>query len=233
MRHAVGVRIHLPRLGLFRQVETTIGKWRDRLTAAVKGAPAPAANLGEALQSGVAALVTSHGESAVHESVRDLRRLPGGEGILGRRADLSTGSPGFRDRVDRLVRDWQGEIFDMVRSEGGNRRTNARVAAYGVNGIGLFLMLVSFAHTGGLTGAEVGIAGGTSVLAQRVLEAIFGDQAVREMAARARKALLARVDDLYAAERARFQDAITEAGNLDDAAERLDRAAQAVAEAAR
>jgi len=217
----------------FRQVETTIGKWRDRLTAAVKGAPAPAANLGEALQSGVAALVTSHGESAVHESVRDLRRLPGGEGILGRRADLSTGSPGFRDRVDRLVRDWQGEIFDMVRSEGGNRRTNARVAAYGVNGIGLFLMLVSFAHTGGLTGAEVGIAGGTSVLAQRVLEAIFGDQAVREMAARARKALLARVDDLYAAERARFQDAITEAGNLDDAAERLDRAAQAVAEAAR
>ena len=83
---------------------------------------------GEALQSGVAALVTSHGESAVHESVRDLRRLPGGEGILGRRADLSTGSPGFRDRVDRLVRDWQGEIFDMVRSEGGNRRTNARVA---------------------------------------------------------------------------------------------------------
>ena len=98
------------------------------------------------------------------------------------------------------------------------------VAAYGVNGIGLFLMLVSFAHTGGLTGAEVGIAGNLRPGAARP-EAIFGDQAVREMAARARKALLARVDGLYAAERARFQDAITEAGNLDDAAERLDRAA--------
>jgi len=32
---------------------------------------------------------------------------------------------------------------------------------------------------------EIGIAGGTAVLAQRVLEAIFGDQAVREMAATA------------------------------------------------
>ena len=44
----------------------------------------------------------------------------------------------------------------------------------------------------GLTGAEVGIAGGTALLAQRVLEAIFGDQAVREMAAKARERLLKR-----------------------------------------
>ena len=122
-----------------------------------RGAPAPAANLGEALQSGVAARHLSW-ESAVHESVRDLppARRRGDPGAPGRPVHWLSG---FRDRVDRLVRDWQGEIFDMVRSEGGNRRTNARVAAYGVNGIGLFLMLVSFAHTGGLTGAEVGIAG--------------------------------------------------------------------------
>ena len=119
----------------------------------------------------------------------------------------------------------------MVRSEGGNRRTNARVAAYGVNGIGLFLMLVSFAHR--RTHRRGGWHRGGPPSWRSVTQAIFGDQAVREMVARARKALLARVDDLYAAERARFQDAITEAGNLDDAAERLDRAAQAVAEAAR
>ncbi len=40
-------------------------------------------------------------------------------------------------------------------------------------------MIFVFAQTGGITGAEVGIAGGTTVLAQRVLEAVFGDQAVR------------------------------------------------------
>jgi len=213
----------------FRQVETTIGKWRDRITAAVKGSPPPAATLGEALQTGVAALVTSHGESAITESVRDLRRSDGGDTVLAAHPDLAQGSPDFRASVDRLVRDWQGEIFDMVRTEGGNRRTNARVAAYGVNGIGLFLMLVTFAHTGGLSGAEVGIAGGASVLAQRVLEAVFGDQAVREMATRARRSLLARVDGLYAVERDRFVAAIEGVGNIEGQAARLDAAARAVA----
>ena len=84
------------------------------------------------------------------------------------------------------MRDWQGEVLELVRTEGQGRRTNARIAAYGLNAIGLFLMLVAFSSTAGLTGAEIGIAGGTALLAQRVLEAIFGDQAVREMAAKAR-----------------------------------------------
>ncbi|HQV92123.1 MAG TPA: ABC transporter, partial [Phycicoccus sp.] len=216
----------------FKQVETTIGRWRDRVTAAVKGAPPPSKNLGEALQSGVAALVASHGESALAETTRDWRRLAGGEALLAA-GGLATPSPGFRDDVNNLVRDWQGEIFEMVRTEGGNRRTNARVAAYGVNGIGLFLMLVTFAHTAGLSGAEIGIAGGTSVLAQRILEAVFGDQAVREMSAKARKALLARVDALYAGQRQRFIATLDRVGDVDVQAARLDAAARDIAEVTR
>ena len=57
-------------------------------------------------------------------------------------------------------------------------------------------MLAVFAQTGGLTGAEVVVAGGTSALGQRVLEAVFGDQAVRTLAAQAREDLLARVERL-------------------------------------
>ncbi|HQV92511.1 MAG TPA: ABC transporter, partial [Phycicoccus sp.] len=91
----------------FKQVETTIGRWRDRVTAAVKGAPPPSKNLGEALQSGVAALVASHGESALAETTRDWRRLAGGEALLAQ-GGLATPSPGFRDDVNNLVRDWQG-----------------------------------------------------------------------------------------------------------------------------
>ena len=41
------------------------------------------------------------------------------------------------------------------------------------------LMIVVFAHTAGLAGAEVGVAGGASALGQKLLEAVFGDQAVR------------------------------------------------------
>ena len=50
-------------------------------------------------------------------------------------------------------------------------------------------MVVIFASTAGLTGAELAVAGGTAVAAQRVLEAVFGDDAVRKMTARAREDL--------------------------------------------
>ncbi|WP_404381661.1 dynamin family protein [Knoellia locipacati] len=216
----------------FRQVESTLSKWRDRVTAAIKGQPAPSEDLGEALQSGVANLLVSHASAAAADTAREWRRLPGGQAIVTAHPELAKPSADLTPRVEALVREWQGEVFDIVRSEGGNRRTNARIAAYGVNAIGLFLMLVSFAATGGLTGAEFGIAGGTSVLAQRVLEAIFGDQAVREMAAKARQSLLTRVTDLYAVEQGRYAAAVASLGDTAGQSAALDSAAARVREGA-
>ena len=95
-------------------------------------------------------------------------------------------------------------MFDLVEREGADKRQFARLASLGVNGAGLTVMLAVFIQTAGLTGAEVAIAGGTTALGQKVLEAVFGDQAVRTMAARARDDLLARVDRLLADEAARF-----------------------------
>jgi hypothetical protein len=194
----------------FRQIETTISRWRDKLTAAIKGTPPPSEGLGEALQSGVAALLLANAETAASETARSWRRLPGGGPVLTRHPELTKPAPTLRPAVERLVREWQGEVLELVRTEGQGRRTNARIAAYGLNAIGLFLMLVAFSATGGLIGAEIGIAGGTALLAQRVLEAIFGDQAVREMAAKARRRLLELADDLYAGERHRYALALAE-----------------------
>lgn len=188
----------------FRQVESKIGRWRDRITAAVKGAPMPAEEVDEALQSGVADLIRSRADSAAAEIARTWRGMSGGDSVLQRVPTLAASDGTVPPRVERLVRDWQGDVLAMIRGEGKDRRLNARIAAFGINGIALFLMLVAFAHTGGLLGAEVGIATGASVLAQRVLEAIFGDQAVREMSRKARVMLLERVDTLFDDERARF-----------------------------
>jgi hypothetical protein len=107
-------------------------------------------------------------------------------------------------RTEDAVRAWQGHVFELVSEEGAGKRTTARLASLGVNGAGLTVMIAVFAQTGGLTGAEVAVAGGTTAVGQRVLEAIFGDQAVRSLAARAREDLLARVRELLAAERSRF-----------------------------
>lgn len=164
----------------------------------------PAESVDEALQSGVADLIRSQSDAAAASIARTWRGMPGGESVLARASSLADSDATVPPRIERLVREWQGDILDMVRKEGKDRRTNARIAAVGINGIALFLMLVSFAHTAGLTGAEVGIAGGASLLAQRVLEAIFGDQAVRDMSKKARLLLLDRVDSLYDDERTRY-----------------------------
>jgi GTPase SAR1 family protein len=188
----------------FRQVETTVSRWRDRITAAIRGNPVPAEGVDEALQSGVADLVRSQADGAAARIAREWRSLPGGESVLAGAPGLVGSDQTVPPRIERLVREWQGDILALVRQEGKDRRTNARIAAFGINGIALFLMLVAFAHTGGLVGAEVGIAGGASLLAQRVLEAIFGDQAVRDMAKKARVMLLERVEALYDDERTRY-----------------------------
>ncbi|HET9633610.1 MAG TPA: ABC transporter [Terrabacter sp.] len=193
----------------FRQVESTVSRVRDRFTSLLRGEPARADHLGEALQSGVESLVVNHAELAASAISRAWRALPGGHQLLEADPGLARSGKDVDRRIQRLVRDWQGDILQMVRDEGRDRRTTARIMAYGVNGLGVVLMLVTFASTAGLTGAELGIAGGTAVVGQKLLEAVFGDQAVRALARQAREQLSARVDELYAAERARYEGAVT------------------------
>ena len=132
--------------------------------------------------------------------------------LAARHAHLAAPAPGLAERVTRTVRDWQGYVLGLVRDEGGDRRSTARVLSFGVNGLGVLLMLVVFGQTAGITGAEVGIAGGTAVLAQRLLEAVFGDQAVRSLADKAKDELLSRSVAVLAVDRARLD------GVLDDLA---------------
>jgi plasmid stabilization system protein ParE len=215
-----------------RQVEAGIGRLRDRVTAAIKGNPPPARNLGEALQTGVAALLTAQAQGAASATVRRWRQLPGGPQVVAAHPELARTSPDLPARVDRLVRDWQGYVLDVVREEGKDRRTTARVLSFGVNGIGVVLMLAAFSQTMGLSGAEIGIAGGSAVLAQRLLEGVFGDQAVRELATKARRELLHRTAELYAGEQARY-DAVTKAVAVDPKQAQHLSSAGAAVEAAR
>ena len=88
---------------------------------------------------------------------------------------------------------------------------------------------IGFASEGKLK--RVAIAGGTSALSQKVLEAIFGDQAVRALAAKARQELLDRVEGLLGEEAARYERVLgavapqpEAAAGLRDAARELERA---------
>ncbi len=212
----------------FRQVESTVSRLRDRITSFIRGRRDEPEPLGEALHSGAATLIEAEAQGAATRAVKAWRTSPGGAPLVERHPELGSPGPGFGDSVERLVRDWQAGIFEMVRHEGKDRRAAAKGMAYGVNGLGLALMLVTFASTGGITGAEVGIAGGSAVVAQKVLEAIFGDETVRRLAAKAREDLVARVGELYDSEAHRFDEVLSAALADGEAADGLRRAAAAV-----
>ncbi len=207
-----------------RALEGRVGRLRDRLRSLVTGAPAADSELRAAVGTGVDAVVAAAADRAAERAAASWRAHPAGRGLLAGTTRMDAVSGELAERTDAAVRAWQGHVFELVRDEGAGKRTTARLASLGVNGAGLTVMIAVFAHTGGLTGAEVAVAGGTSAVGQRVLEAIFGDQAVRTLAAQAREDLLVRVRELLAGERARFDRLLAAAAPDPDAAGRLDAA---------
>jgi len=190
---------------VMRALETRIGWLRDRLRSLVTGAPAAEAELRTAVQTGVDAVVLAAAGRAAERAAGAWRADPAGRPLLADSGRLDAAAPDLAARTGEAVRAWQGEVLELVRAEGMGKRSTARLASLGVNGAGLTVMIAVFASTGGLTGAEVVVAGGTSALSQKVLEAVFGDQAVRTLAARAREQLTARVRALLDDEARRFE----------------------------
>ena len=190
---------------LMRGLESRLSRVRDRLRALVTGGPAPEARLQAAVRSNVDAVVHAAADRAAERAATEWRAHPAGRALLADSSRLDSASPELLDRTREAVRAWQGDVFELVRNEAGSRRQTARFASLGVNGAGLVVMLAVFSQTGGLTGAEVAVAGGTTAAGQRILEALLGDQAVRTLAARAREMLLKRARGLLDGEAERYE----------------------------
>jgi hypothetical protein len=189
---------------------------------AIKGRPQQVEKVAVAVESGLETLLLEHAENAAERAEESWSSVQAGRHLLedsGR--DLGRASRDFRARAERTVRDWQHGVLEMVRTEGADKRSTARFLAFGVNGLGVALMIVVFAHTAGITGAEAGIAGGSAVVGQKLLEAVFGDQAVRRLAENARTDLNRRVEELLDTERRRYLDVLDELGVDPDAAENI------------
>ncbi len=212
-----------------RSLQARVGRVRDRVVAAVTGRPLPAAQLQTALESGLVTLVRGAAAEAAERAASAWQSHPSGTALLAGAHGLNRVSDELTDRAERLVRDWQREVLEMVRIESGNKAFVARASSYAVNALGLAVMIAVFTATAFIpTGAEIAVAGGTTVAAQKVLEAIFGDQAVRELAGRARGLLLARVAELLAGEADRFYAVLRDQGIDPDGPAALNRAADLV-----
>jgi hypothetical protein len=217
----------------FRAVEKGVGRVRDAVAGFFRGRPNGAPQVEQALAHGLESVVLDAAEQAAERTFESWRGDAAGAGLLDG-LELSRASGRLRAEVAEQVRAWQGDVLGLVREQGADRRGTARALSLGVNALGVSLMVLVFASTAGLTGAEIGIAGGTAIVAQKLLEAVFGDDAVRRLAVQAKERLSARVRSIMAGQAARYTaqlealgtDAAGGAG-LRDAARRVEAAARA------
>lgn len=180
----------------FRGVESMISRLRDRIGMALTGRTAPAVAAEQALGTGLVQVVVDESARGAERADGAWRASPAGK-ALAEGADLSRLPEDFPEQAAASIRAWQGDVLEIVRTEGADRRTRARVLSLGVNVVGVALMIVVFASTAFIpTGLEVGVGAGTAVVGQKLLETIFGDEAVRRMARIAREQLTARLDAL-------------------------------------
>lgn len=212
---------------LLRSVEERVSRIRDRLVDQVTGKRTRSAEVSEAVESGLQTLVVEQLESAAEAVYRAWSSTEAGRVLIASERGLDRASRDIRVKVERLVRDWQAEVLEMVRAEGADKRLTAKFLAFGVNGIGVALMVVVFVGgSAGLTGAEVGVAGGTAIVAQKLLEAIFGDQAVRTLTERAHTSLVTSLQALVDAECRRYLTLVDDPAHVEAAQRRLRDAAR-------
>ncbi|MFZ1382442.1 MAG: dynamin family protein [Scrofimicrobium sp.] len=185
---------------LMRSIERGVSSVRDRITGFFKGGKADVQPVELALAQGLEAVTIDAIEGA-RERVRSAWRSdPAGSGLVidsGATAGVTGASTSeMRVAVAEQIRAWQDDVLEIVSTQGASKRGVARGLSYGVNALAVALMLVVFGATGGLTGIELGIAGGTAVLAQKMLEAVFGDDAVRKLTTEASAKLNRRLGGL-------------------------------------
>ena len=203
----------------FRALESGIGRVRDRIGAFFKGQPPPAVKVEAAIETGLQAVIVDQASRAAEDADQRWRSDPAGRALLGT-DDLSGTTAEFPADVAAEIRAWQGDVLAMIRTEGAAKRSQARWVSFGVNGLGVVLMIFVFSLTGGLTGAEIGIAGGTAVVGQKLLEAVFGEDAVRRLANQARHSLDKRCEGLLDGQRQRFLERL---GTQQDGTPQADR----------
>ncbi len=216
----------------FRSVQRGVGRVRDAVGGFFRGRPTRAPQVEQAIAAGLESVILDAAESAAERTFESWRGDAAGAGLLDG-LDLSRTSAGLRAEITEQVRGWQGDVLALVREQGASKRGLARALSLGINALGISLMVIVFASTAGLTGAEIGIAGGTAVVGQKLLEAVFGDDAVRRLAAQARARLTSRVATVLDGQAARYTAQLDALGTSDAGGAALRDAARRVEGAAR
>jgi energy-coupling factor transporter ATP-binding protein EcfA2 len=213
-----------------RFISSGIGRLRAMLVTVFRGTSAAPVTIVEAeMTSTLEALALRHATEAGRRTSTAWSERSDAAALVARNPGLWSASEGFGSTVGEGLGAWMRAIVDDVRAHAGRKRAVAQVAALGVNAVAVAVMLGVFAYTAGLTGAELGIAAGTALLNQKLLEAIFGESAMRELITKARSRLMVLLSSLFDVERARFEALVPAPQSMRELAAELRAAVEGIA----
>jgi hypothetical protein len=224
---------------LLKGLQSNAGRLRERLKNSLGDKPAETRDVSDAIQSGLESLLREHATAAAERAEKAWQATAPGRQLLaiGDTSDsaseaglpLGAMSEEFPEAASRAVREWQAFVLEVIRKEGGAKKSTARILEYGLNGLGLSLMVVVFARGAGIPkGAEASVGAGSAVVGQRLLEVVFGDKVVPGMVDRAREDLDGKVHALMDAEFARYLAVLDQHPVDAETARQLTEAARAV-----
>jgi energy-coupling factor transporter ATP-binding protein EcfA2 len=202
-----------------------IGRVRGALAAILRPAHAPVAEIRAATTEDLLAVARLHAAEAARRTSTGWVEDHAVATAIADDPGLWSTSIDFDDRLRARLDTWMDGIAADIEATGRPKHLLAKGASIGVNVIGTGVVLGTFIHTGGLTGAEVGVAAGTAFLNQKLLSAIFGEAAMAELIAHARNRLDEALAATFAEELARFERLVLGSGQLTGLAADLRQAA--------
>ena len=205
-----------------------IGRIRGAIAAAIRPATAPVAEVRAATTEDLVAVARLQAAEAARRTATSWSETTTAGRSIAEQPELWVPSPDFEGRLQERLERWIEGITEEIQSHGRPKRLLARGAAVGVNAMGTGVMLATFIHTGGITGAELGVAAATAFLNQKVLGALFGEAAMAELVAHAKQRLDEALSTTFDEERARFDALLPASGELTDLASDLRAAAAEV-----
>ncbi|MFB9718558.1 GTPase [Planobispora longispora] len=164
-----------------------------------------------ALRTGLESVIVSAAQRAAEETVSRWQHRPGAAETLALAPGLSRPSDELLRRTNRTVAAWQDHLVQLIRTEGVTKRAVTRLISFDVESLAVIFAV-------GLLGYGAAESEGKGALPQRLLHALFGAESLRNIGAKARSDLRARIGMLFDDETSRYIQVLDGAGIPDESA---------------
>ncbi|WP_309131605.1 dynamin family protein [Brevibacterium sp.] len=213
---------------LFRGLEPTMARMRDRISAVVTGKHDAAAPLHIAILRSAAISLRERAVAVVDAVNVDWQHQPAGAALVADHPELRQVAADLEDSVKAAVSDWSNEVNALVRDIGQGKKSKARILSFGVAGVCAVLEYAAFWDPESASAPGLPAQGSANV-ARSLAGTIFGEQEAANLIASIRDRFLTRAAGLVGGCRQPFDNALGQAavparqsGTLRAAGDRLE-----------